>query len=94
MFYAFVGYGVEVAFAEDQVGVALDFYLVLVVGAEEDSVAYADRADMGAYAADLAPGEALGDLGVGRDEDAAAAAPFTGFLGHAHHDPVVQHLDL
>ena len=55
MLGAFAGDGVQVAFAHDQVVLALDLDLVLVLGVEEDAVADLDGPRVVPGAADLAP---------------------------------------
>src|SRR5690606_5380955 len=91
---ALAGHGVQVPRPHDQVGLPLDFDLVLFFGVEEHLVADLHGAHVAADPEHLAPDQPFGDLGRGRDHDTATAAAFPGFLRDPYHDPVMQHLDL
>ena len=66
----------QIALAQHQVGLACHLDLVGIVRAEQHPVAELDRTNMLPDAGDLAPDQALGDLGGGGDQDAAAAGAF------------------
>src|SRR5688572_5738299 len=84
----------HVALPHDDVDLAVDLDLGLVLGVEEHPVPDLDRARMGADRDHTRPGEPAGaHRRGGRDDDAAGGAPFTGLLVELDEEAVVQHLD-
>src|ERR1700754_3839869 len=69
------GDGVQVALAEQHVGLAADLDLGLVLGVEEDAVADLDGADVGSHRDDPGPGQPPPHGGGGGDDDAGGRTP-------------------
>src|ERR1700678_2431375 len=73
---AFGRHGVDVTLAQDDVFLPLDLHLEAVFGVEQHLVAHFDGPHMRSDRHRLGPGESLGHLGGGRDQDPGPGARF------------------
>jgi hypothetical protein len=92
-FYSAGGYGVEVAFTEHDVVLALDFDLVAIIGAEQHAILHLTGAHVLAEGDDLGPHQSLGDLRCRRDENATRGAALAFVPRDFHQQAIVEHLD-